>query len=259
VFPPDALDRLRRFGAEIDGVAPGALAGLYAVGSLALGDYVPTLSNFDVLAVSETAWPTDQLRASGRAGQHLAGSHRAGIGPSHRPARVGYLTWADLAEGPTGAGACYEGRGAVPATELLNPLTWQVMRTAAVCVRGPEYPDLWSGDLRGWAASRLTGYWAKWLPGADRHPGSLWHREATTEPVLEATRLVVALRSGRVVSKLEAGTSAVDSGPSRGQRILKDAVGHRSGARTSMYWGPFERKHDALAHIRACVEEAQRS
>lgn len=256
MLSPDALDRLRRFGAEVDTVAPGALAGLYAVGSLALGDYSPALSNLDVLALSADPWPADRVRAARRAVRHLTGSRRSA---RHRPARVGYLTWADLALGPTGAGHCYEGARAVAPTELLNPLTWHVMRTAAICARGPEYPELWSGDLRSWAAARLTGYWASWIPAASRRPGSLWLRETTTEPVLEATRLVVALRSGRVVSKLEAGTSSVDFVASRSQRILKDAIGHRSGARTSMYWGPFERKSDALLHIQACVDEARHS
>jgi len=256
MLPPDALDRLHRFAAVLDGVAPGALAGLYAVGSLALGDYSPSLSNYDVLAVSASPWPPDRLRAARRAGRHLAGGR---LPARARPPRIGYLTWAELADGPGGAGACYESRRPVAAGELLNPLTWQVMRTSAVCARGPEYPELWSGDLRGWAEARLTGHWAAWTRAAGRRPGSLWRREATTESVLEATRLVVALRSGRVVSKLEAGTSSLDAAPSRSQRVLKDAVGHRSGARTSMYWGPFERRNDALFHVQACVDEARSS
>jgi hypothetical protein len=257
MFPPEAMDRLRRFGTELDRVAPGALAGCYAVGSLALGDYVPALSNVDVLAVSAAPWPSDRLRAACGAGRHLTGRR---LVQGRRPARVGYLTWADLARGPEdGVGACYEGRRAVAPGEMLNPLTWQIMRSSAVCVRGPEYPELWSGDLRQWAATRLTGHWAAWATAAARRPGALWLREATTEPVLEATRLVVALRSGRVVSKLEAGLSSVEHAPSRSERVLKDAIGHRSGARTSMYWGPFERKNDALFHIQACVDEARSS
>ena len=249
MLPADALDRLQRFGAEVDAVAPGSLSGLYAVGSLALGDYVEAQSNFDVLAVSDAPWPAERLRVDRRAVRHLA--------QARRPARVGYLTWSDLTGGPPGGGACYEGRRAVPADVLLNPFTWQVMRSAAVCVRGPEYPELWSGDLRAWAATRLTDHWAGWVRASRRRPGRLWLRAATTEVTLEATRLVVALRSGRVVSKLEAGTSAIAAATNRSQRILTDAVGHRSGARTSMYWGPFERRGDALFHVMACVQEAQ--
>jgi hypothetical protein len=248
VFPLDALDRLHRFGAALDGLAPGALTGIYAVGSVALGDYTPSLSNLDVLAVSDVAWPSERLGRARRATRLLA--HR------HQPARVGYVTWSDLADGPTGAGACYLGGRVVAADELLNPLTWQVLRTAAVCARGPEYPELWTGDLRAWAAARLTGHWAAWARVAGQRPGSLWLRRTTTEAVLEATRLVVALRSGRVTSKLEAGSSSVDGATVRSQRILKDAVGYRSGASLSMYWGPFERKSDALFHVRSCVEEA---
>jgi hypothetical protein len=249
VFLPDALERLHRFGSEVDRSAPGALSGMYAVGSLALGDYVPSRSNFDLLAVSDTAWAPERLGAARKAARLL--------GNRHQPPRVGCVTWSDLADDPPGGGTCFEGGRVVEATELLNPLTWQVMRTAAVCARGPEYPELGRGELRAWAAARLAGHWAAWAPAAGRRPGALWLRRSATEAVLEATRLVVAVRSGRVVSKLEAGTASLDGGSSRSRRILKDAIGYRSGSRTSMYWGPFERKEDALFHVQACVDEAR--
>jgi hypothetical protein len=249
MLPAGSIERLRRYGSALDRLAPGTLTGLYAVGSIALGDYRSSLSNFDVVAVADTEWSPEALAAAGRAARVL--------GLRRRPARVGLVTWDDLAQGPgSSTTTCLLGTRVVDAGELLNPLTWQILRTAAVCARGPEYPELWSGDLRAWAAARLTGHWSSWLPSAGRRAASIWLRSSSTDPVLEATRLVAALRSGRVMSKVEAGSASIDGASSRSQRILKDAVGFRSGASMSMYWGPFERRNDALLHIGRCVEEA---
>jgi hypothetical protein len=250
MLPAGSIERLHRFGGVLDRLAPGTLGGLYAVGSIALGDFRSPLSNFDVVAVADGGWSAEGIRAGRRAARTLA---RRG-----QPPLVGYVTWSDLADGPgRETGTCHRGSQSVSPGEILNPLTWQVMRTAAICVRGPEYPDLWSGDLRAWAAGRLVGHWSSWLQSVGRRPGGLWLRRNTTEPVLEVTRLITALRSGRVVSKVEAGSASVDGANNRSQRILKDAVGHRSGARMSMYWGPFERRDDALVHVETCVDEAR--
>jgi hypothetical protein len=245
MVPPEALERLDRFAATVDRGAPGILQGVYAVGSLALGDYRPPLSNLDVLALADAPWSAGALEAGRGAVPTLGGRHE--------PGRVAFLTWSDLVDGTSDTAACLEGRRAVPVDELLNPLTAQIMRSAAICTRGPEYPELSDGDLRGWAAARLTGRWAAWAHRLRHRPGALWVRGSTTEPVLEVARLTVACRTGRVVSKLEAGEASRSGAPSRAERILKDATGFRAGSRTSMYWGPFERHNDTLAYIEGAV------
>lgn len=242
MLPPDVLRRLHAFAGDVDRAAPGALAGLYGVGSLALGDFRPPLSNVDALVVSDTAWGPAGLGAV----RGATGALRIG----HQAPRVACLTWADLTGDPArAAAACFRGRRAVPPGELANSLTWQVLRTAGVCIRGPEYPEIGAGDLRAWAAERLSGWWGGWLAHNRNRPGALWFRRGTAEVVLEVARLSQAVASGRVVSKLEAGDLAVVSSPSKYQRILKDSVGFRRGDRMSMYWGPFERKRAVLAFV----------
>lgn len=249
MVPPEVLARLHAFAAAVDRAAPGTLAGLYTVGSVALGDYRARLSNLDVLAVADRPWAGASLGAARRAAR--------GLDRPRQPARVAYLTWEDLGTDPAGVDApCYRGRSQVAASELANPLTWQILRTAAVCTRGPEYPDLWSGDVRPWATARLTGQWSAWLETAPHRPGALLLRPITTETVLEVARLQMAVRTGRVVSKLEAGTAFTEGGRSRVQRIMKDATGYRRGVRTSMYWGPFERRNDTVLFVRLATDEA---
>ncbi|HUE58351.1 MAG TPA: hypothetical protein VMO88_02095, partial [Acidimicrobiales bacterium] len=74
--------------------------------------------------------------------------------------------------------------------------------------------------------------------------------------VLEAARLAHMAITGRVLSKSEAGESITGIVGSRHRRVLVDSVGYRRGAQTSMYWGPFERKYDALALVRDLVRAA---
>ncbi len=72
--------------------------------------------------------------------------------------------------------------------------------------------------------------------------------------VLEAARLTQAAITGRVLSKSEAGELAMPIVSTRHQRLLTDAVGYRQGAQFGMYWGPFERKYDAVTLLRDLLE-----
>lgn len=247
MLDPDALGRLRRLADDIERRSD-RLRGLYGVGSLALGDWTARLSNVDAVAVADDPWPAtdlDRLRPAVRG----AAVHR-------RPARVAWVTWDDLAEDPRVSSApVRHGSRPVATGELVNAMTWHVLRSEAVCVRGPEYPQVWSGDVRDWAEERLRTWWPPQLARWRRRPTSLWWRRQINAPVLEAARLSVIVGSGRVLSKLEAGESLIDGARTSIQHILKDSVGYRQGVRWSMYWGPFERKNDALNWVGSVIAQ----
>ncbi len=250
MLAPVAMSRLGRFAAGVDRAAPGRLAGLYAVGSLALGDWRNRSSNLDVLSVADEAWEPNVVRRLRRA--------VAGLEVHGRAARVAFITWADLANDPAAAkGPVLVGRRSAGPAELNNPMTWQILRVSAICVRGPEYPDIWSGDVRDWAEERIVEWWPAQMDRWRRQPGSLWFRRQTSAVALDLARLSVTAASGRVVSKLEAGEALIDSVGSRSQRLLKDSVGYRQGSRLSMYYGPFERKNDTVNWIASVVAQQQ--
>src|SRR5262249_41355785 len=96
---------------------------------------------------------------------------------------------------------------------------------------------------RAWAVARLQAL------VASAH-GLLIFRRDVAPLVLEAARLTQAVITGRVLSKSEAGELAMPMVSTRHQRLLTGAVGYRHGAHFSMYWGPFERKYDALTLLR---------
>jgi hypothetical protein len=103
--------------------------------------------------------------------------------------------------------------------------------------------------LQSWSAARLRDL------VAEAH-GLLVLRRAVAPLVLEAARLAQEAITGRVFSKSTAGEAVMPIVSTRQKRILTDAVGYRRGAQTSMYWGPFERKYDALTLVRDLLEAA---
>jgi hypothetical protein len=78
------------------------------------------------------------------------------------------------------------------------------------------------------------------MKGQTRHR-LLWTRRRVAPLVLAAAQ---AATPG--AGRQEAAGALLDRVSSRSQRILRDAIAYDQGTRVSMYWGPFERKHDAL-------------
>jgi hypothetical protein len=212
-------------------VAPDQLAAVYAVGSLALGDFSARQSNVDLVVVAEPRLDARQVQRLTRAGRPL---HRA-----RRDAEVAYLAWEDLADGPPPGGA------------LGTPMTWAILRHDPMALVGPDWPVVAHDPdaFRKWSAAQLQT-----LAAADH--GLLVMRRAVVPLVLEAARLAQGAITGRVLSKTEAGELVMPIVSSRHKRVLTDAVGYRRGAQTSMYWGPFERKYDALAVVRELLDAA---
>ena len=230
--------------AALQAVAPGQIAAVYAVGSLALGDFSDRQSNIDLVVVADPGLDARQLR---RVAPAARGLHRA-----HRDAQIWHVTWADLDAG--GPGTAGENGVTPPVTTspLATPLTRAILRHDPMALFGPDWPVVGHDPayFQQWAADRLRG-----LVTSDH--GLLVLRRAVVPLVLEAARLTHAAITGRVLSKSEAGESAMSIVSTREKRLLTDAVGYRRGAQTSMYWGPFERKFDAIALLRELLEAAK--
>ena len=130
-------------------------------------------------------------------------------------------------------------------------MTRAILRHDPMALFGPDWPVVGydPAAFRDWSVARLRAL------VASSH-GLLVLRRAVVPLVLEAARLTQAAITGRVVSKSEAGELAMSIVSTRHQRLLTDAVGYRHGAHASMYWGPFERKYDALTLLRDLLEAA---
>lgn len=238
VVPAEVRAHVERYLARLDRDLPGILAGCYAVGSLALGDFSDRVSNIDLVAVAERTWDPDQLRVAGGA-LALLRFH------GHRPS-VAYVTWAELAgEPPTEPSVA-----TAPERTALDPFCRDVLYGAPT-LRGPERPQVAQRDgaIEVWAGHILSTRWASWAASARRRPTTVWMKRAMADPVLEVAQLHAACR-GDVWSKSQAGQVLIGELPSGGGRkVLSEALSFREGSTSSMYWGPVERKKDAIALV----------
>jgi aminoglycoside adenylyltransferase-like protein len=234
-------DRFEAYVSALDRTLPGVLTGLYVVGSLALGDYSTKFSDIDIVAVSASEWTPSQLRVACQAHHHL---YRR-----KHPVRVAYVSTAQIGADPAGVDvACFEDTTRLSADAMANPLTWRILGTTAIALRGPDHPEVWVSDeaLEAWANRELQEHWREWLASVRHRPGSLLFKRSVAGKVLEVSRLYEVAVTGQVLSKLEACEAVIPQLAQRYARIIRDCTGYREGYHTSMYWAPFERKHDAL-------------
>ena len=224
---------------ELQRLAPDQLEAVYIVGSPALADFSARQSNIDLVVVSDRRPDREEQARLARAAR--------GLRHAGRPAEIWYITWEDLdARGP-GSAPAGDGAGG----PLATPMTRGILRHDPMALLGPDWPVVGFDvdSLRAWAVAQLQALSA-------RAHGLLIMRHDVAPLVLEAARLCQAAITGRILSKSEAGELAMPIVSSRHQRILTDAVGYRHGAHFSMYWGPFERKYDALTLLRELVDAA---
>lgn len=223
----EVASALDEFLASAERIAPEQIAAMYLVGGAALDDFSPRLSNIDLVVVSDPSLTADQLRRMMKAEKAL---DRPG-----RPPELWYTTWLEIADGPDGRDPAYG-----PPPPLATPLTRSMLRNDAVAVSGPDWPVVAydSAGFKTWCAEQLE-------EERERSEGMMLMRREVTSNVLQGARLAQGAITGRVFSKTEAGETIGPMVSSHFRRILSDTLGYRKGFRTSMYWGPFERKYDA--------------
>jgi hypothetical protein len=237
VIPDSVNGQLVDFLAEADRLHASRIAGLYVVGSLALGDFEERRSSIDVVAVSETPLAPAELGG-------LARFHKL-LDRRRRPPWVGYTTWDRLASGPGDAAmACFRGGAGVDPSRFATPMTWEQVRSTAVVMRGPDYPVVWHDELilRKWFFDQL----ALEQRQSDR-PTKLWLRSATSHTVLRLTQLFLGLRRGTVVAQRAAAEAMIENLADQFRRVVEDSLSYRAGVTTSLYWGFLERRQDVRA------------
>ena len=204
MLPHDVSRLLDEFVDVLDRELPGVVEGVYVVGSLALDDYRPGVSDVDLVVVSAV----DPGPAAQAALQRV---QRVVTSPAAPVLDAIFLTWNDLA-GPAGADAgwAHFGDGAVhpKAGYNANPPVWRTIARRGVTVRGPAPETLRVFDdddeIVRFCRTDLLGYWANWASAArgfgktaafaSTDAGLVWG-------ALNPTRLHAEATTGRVISK----------------------------------------------------------
>jgi hypothetical protein len=123
-------------------------------------------------------------------------------------------------------------------------MTWRILAEHPVVLLGAEHPLVASDpeQLRAWFSNSLR-------KGPPRTASLLWRRNVGAL-VLDVARRSHGARTGQVVSKSDAASVAIEVVSTRHRRVLRDSLGFRHGAHTSMYWGPVERRSHAKGAAR---------
>ena len=226
--------------------------GLYLVGSVALDDYRPGMSDIDFVAVTERPVDPEAVR---RAHAELVERHP-------RPHFDGlYVTWADLATDPREVAPgthTHEGRVHTGVRGERHPVTWHTLAQCGVTVRGPAPADLdiWT-DRAALAESireNLDAYWRPWHREASRRLSKLaaatlvdW---GPVWAVLGVSRLHYTLATGRITSKTGAGVHARTVFGHEWHRIVDECLRiRRAEPGPSRYRSRLARRRDTLAFL----------
>ncbi len=232
----DVASALGTYLEIVDACAPGLVEGLYVVGSFALDDWHEGRSDIDIVAVTAEA-ATDDAAAQLRTAHAVLGERLPG-GPSIDGP---YVAWSDLITPPMGLhrpwalhgelrhdGDCFE----------LNPVTWYVLATHGVTVRGPVvdrlgiYVDV---DARvRFCVDNLIGYWRPLATQvramAEVSPDGRFDAASLEWVALGALRLHHTCFHGGVVSKAAAGHYGLEVAPERFHELLGTAIAVRAGS-----------------------------
>lgn len=217
----------------VDSCAPGLVEGLYVVGSFALDDWRPGASDIDIIAI--TAEPATDEDAGA-----LLTAHALLAEQQPSPCVDGpYLAWADLITPPMALhrpwtldgqfrhdGDCFE----------LNPITWYVLSTYGVTVRGPTvdrlgvYVDVEA--RREFVVGNVRAYWqplaAQVRNACAADPRRNFEASLFEWCALGALRLHYTAFTGGVVSKRGAGQHGLQVAPAQTHDALRAAMAIRA-------------------------------
>lgn len=240
-LPAEAQPAITAWRAALDRDLPGAITGLYLVGSLALGDFVPRSSDIDFVALLAPDADLDQLpRLHRQLARIIPKRHIDGI----------YLRPEELGRPPIGVGpVAHEGVVRFGAADERHAVTWLTLREHGVVVTGepPSTLGIWGDSAAAAAYSRqnLADYWRPWLARRRRRIFPLTDAEVSWA-CLGIARLHAMITLGEIVSKTEGGQHALREFP-RHQAILLEALQLRRGERST--WAERRSRRDAVAQF----------
>lgn len=191
---------------------PSQVAGVYLVGSTALGDYRPGLSDLDILTLTQAPLSEAELDALDAMHRGLEKGTQPHLDAEYAPREdVGRLA----AEGASGRAHVVDGqfhRG--PHGQDL--VVWATLNQCGIALRGPEARS-WNAappaaSLRAWNLGNLESYWrANFAQRGrevlrEREPDSVLSADMAVWIATGPGRLHRTIATGEIISK----TAAVD-------------------------------------------------
>jgi Nucleotidyltransferase domain/Domain of unknown function (DUF4111) len=249
-LPAGAAAAIGRYLDAVDAAVPGLVVGLHVVGSLALGDYDPQRSDIDVVAI--VAAPPDAKQRAQLAEVHRVVATRVdgpyvpcdlvGLGPD----AVGSV--AHHVDGRFEFGTCHE----------VSPITWAILATVAITVRGDAPRALGvradEAAVRTFSLANLHDYWAGWahtmhalVDGSDDNDRI--EARLLEWGVLGAARVHAAATTGAVVSKTGGASYARRTFAGEWNDVIDIALDSRAGERREVTIAQLRRACDFVAMV----------
>ncbi|MEU4509278.1 nucleotidyltransferase domain-containing protein [Nonomuraea wenchangensis] len=244
--PPAGLSRaVEHYLSVADRLVPGLVTGCYVVGSAALGDWRPDMSDIDVVAVVGRPAGERELRRLSllhKLGNLRATGRALARRRPHLPGTVNavFVAAGDLGEPVTRIRPVASHSG--PRFRRgqgfdVNPVMWKVLRERGIAVRGPAPATLGLDPepslLRSWTLDQLRGHWARYaaraLSGRPPRRRLLSPYRLALGYALSPPRLHRTVTTGEVISKEAAGAYALDTFDARWHPLLQLALAHRRG------------------------------
>lgn len=227
---------------QLDRLLPGAVVGLYLVGSVALGGYRRRRSDLDFVGILDRAVDrqcVDRLRIGHVQSALVTGSRALAEGRSPLTGTLNgiFISESDLAAPVTQISPVASQVGAEfksgQAGSDLSPVAWKVLSEKGIPIRGPQPSALNLNPeperLRSWTAANLDTYWRPWVESVVRGPQRRFAfrpRYWTAWGVLGAPRLHCTIATGEIISKEAAGEYALSEFAPQWQSLIDDALGY---------------------------------
>lgn len=257
-LPVEVESVIGTFLAEIDVAAPGLVEALYLHGSLGFGEFFPTSSDVDFVALLPD-------RPDDSALQSLAAAHAEVAARFPKPHFDGiHLVREDLArspddcpDAPNAFGTIFTSAGRFE----LNPVTWHGLARHGVTIRGPGLSevDVWTDDpvLRAFTRNNLDMFWRGQLAAVQKDPAGASESWVAEWCVLGVSRLHHLLATGAMTSKSGGGRHALRVFPERWHPIVHDALRYRENpSHPSAYDDdPARRAQDIAAFVAMVIDD----
>jgi hypothetical protein len=227
-LPDDVRTAVGAYLTSVDRAAAGLVDALYVTGSVALGDYQPTISDVDLVAICRNRPTEEELDA-------LVRLHW----PSRPSVDVLYATRDDLRRDPSDLSLSGSVGGEFRREDAFdaNPVVWRLLSTRGIAVRGtPLTPrDVWfdAAAMRRWNLANLDTYWSQWVQWAraqDATEARVRDEYGLQWLVLGVPRLHFTIATLDVTSKSGAGRYGLVVAPPQWHVVLETALALRTRA-----------------------------
>jgi hypothetical protein len=259
---------------QLDRLLPGAVVGLYLVGSVALGGYRRRRSDLDFVGVLDSAVDrrrVGRLRIAHAQSGLVTGSRALTEGRSPLTGTLNgvFISESDLPMPvtrirPVASQVGTEFKSGRAGSDL-SPVGWNVLSEKGIAIRGP-HPSALNLDpepdrLRSWTAGNLDTYWRPWVERVMSGPQrrfALRPRYWTAWGVLGAPRLHCTIATGEVISKEAAGEYARREFAPQWQPLIEEALGYWREEPALLSLSGGKRARMTAEFVSSVVEQGQR-